>query len=373
MEQQIITLTQVFRDLNRVANNSLFYFDGEKVTPSSSRVKLIFFDNFFKYENKFCSSHLLKVPKEELARNIENDFEDFPKSFVFVHNPTRYNGGERKHSADAAIVEFSRKFSDDTKICIQQDDAKPLPRRSFLLSTEQLGHLICMLYFREKGYIVQTPLGTYGKTNGSGVDDVIAWSSPVVNKLREFRFIGKGCHISELACLRWLGRETTLFTGPVNEEIILVEVEPYETRATGSSKDSGVQQLYRAADEQIAKKLFISFPFKSEDAGKIFEEIKNSGEAPTIGAILFNNKGVHINDSEVFPDKMSPPVIQKYEKYLKKEVLLNNFYFEEILQMIRELNLDTKNKGFDEVVQGFYKKIEEIPVDYVLEKLNDLI
>ena len=372
MEQGIITLTQVFRGLNRVSNGSLFYFDGEKVIPSSNRTRLIFFDNLFKHEDKFCSSHLLKVPKEELARNIEKNFEGLPKNFVFVYNFTYYDGGEVKSSTDNATVEFSKKFSEDTKICIQQNDREYPPRHNFLISTEELGGLICMLYFREKGYIVQTPLRTYGKQNESGVDDVIAWSSPIVNKLRKFRFIGKGCHISELACLRWLGRETTLFTGPVNEEIILVEAEPYETRATGNSANSGVQQLYRAAEEQIAKKLFISFPFTGKEADKIFEEIKNSGKTPTIGAILFNNKGVYVNDSEVFPDKMSPQLIEEYEKHLKK-VLLNNFYFDEILEMINELEVDTKNKGFEEVVQEFYMKIEEFPVDYVLEKLDDLI
>ena len=378
MKQEVIRLTQVFRDLNRVANNSLFYFDGDKVTPSSSRVKLIFFDNLFKYEDKFCSSHLLKVPKEELARNIENDFEDFPKSFVFVHNPTCYNGGERKHSNDTTIVEFSRKFSDDTKICIQQNDRAYPPRQSFLISTEELGELVTMLYFREKGYIVQSPLGTYGKEGDdkSGVDDVVAWKSPVVDKLRKFGFIDKGCHISELACLRWLGKVPTSsrdFGDHVTKEIILTEVEPSIAKGISNSPATGINQLLRAKKEKIAKRLFICFPFIDKNVEEIFSEIKRrTKEEPAIGAILFDDKGLHIQDSETFPDETVRSEIDEYEKNLKR-VLLNNFYFDEILQMIKELDLDTKNKGFEEVVQEFYKKIEEIPVDYILEKLNDLI
>jgi len=379
MKQGIITLTQVFRDLNRVANDSLFHFDGEKVVPSSNRIKLIFFDNLPIKGDKFSFSYLLKVPKEELASNIENDFEDFPKSFVFVYNPTYYRGGEVKHSTDKAIVQFSKKFSDDTKICIQQNDRAYPPRRSFLISTEELGELITMLYFRENGYIVQNPLGTYGKEGDdkSGVDDVVAWKSPVVDKLRKFGFIEKGCHISELVCLRWLGKVPTSsrdFGDHVTKEIILTEVEPSIARGISNSPATGINQLLRAKKEKIAKRLFICFPFIDKNVEEIFSEMKRrTKEGPAIGAILFDDKGLHIQDSEIFPDENMRSEIDEYEKDLKKRVLLNNFYFEEILQMIRELNLDTKNKGFEEVAQELYKKIEEIPVDYVLEKLAGVL
>jgi len=383
MEQGIITLTQVFTDLNTASHNTLFYFDGDKVIPSSNRVRLIFFDRFLTEEYKFSFSHLLEIPgeprsfsyytKEELGRTIEKNFEGFPRSFVFIYNPTQYHGGEFRHSTVRAMVEFSKEFRGDTKICIQQYDKETPPRASFFISTEELGELICMIYFREKGYIVQCPLHTYGKRGEeSGVDDVIAWRSPIINNLRKFGFIGNGCHISELACLRWLDRTTSSFDASVGKEVNLIEVEPYEAKATGNSTNSGKHQLYRAVREKIAKRLFICFPFINEELDKIFQEIRNEPKAPTLGAILFDANGMHINDSGIFPDENVVSAVEEYERYLKR-VLLNNFYFEEILEMIRELNLDSKNKGFQELLIEFCKTIEEIPVDYVLEKLDDLI
>ena len=88
-----------------------------------------------------------------------------------------------------------------------------------------------------------------------------------------------------------------------------------------------------------------------------------------MGAILFDSKGLHIHDSETFPDNNVVAEIHQYENNLKK-ALLNNFYFDEIVEMIKELDGDTKNKGFKEVKEEFYGRIE---LDYVLEKLNNLI
>jgi len=98
MNQEIITLTKIFRDLNLVGNDSLFKIDGEEVIPFTNRVELIFLDSLLNQEGRFSFSNLLfedpfEVSKEELARSIEKDFEGFPKRFVFVHNPTYYNGG----------------------------------------------------------------------------------------------------------------------------------------------------------------------------------------------------------------------------------------------------------------------------------------
>ncbi len=383
MEQEIIRLTQVFKDLNGLSNNSLFDFDGDRVIPRNSRVNLILFDRFLTEENRFSFSYLLEIPgesrpflyhtKKAIGSTIENGFGGSSRSFVFIHNPTYYRGGEFRHSTDRAIVEFSRKFSDDTRICIQQDDRKSPPRASFLISTEELGELICMLYFREKGYIVQAPLHTYGKMGKeSGVDDVIAWSSPIIKVLREFGFVSKGCHISELACLRWLGKTTSTLDATGDKEINLIEVEPYEMTAMGNSINSGKHQLCRAAHEKIAKKLFICFPIVNEDPKNIFQEIGNEMRAPTMGAVLFDTNGLHINDSGMFPDQDVDSAVEGYERYLKR-ILLNNFYFDEILGMMRELNLDSKNKGFQELATEFCKKIELAPVDYLLEKLNDLI
>ena len=380
MNQEIITLTKVFKDLNLVGNDSLFKIDGEEVIPLTNRVKLILLDSLLNQKGKSSFSNLLfkdpfDVSKEELARSIEKDFEGFPKGFVFVHNPTYYDGGYLKHSNDTAIREFSRKFSDETKICLQQNNREFPPRSSMVISTEELGELIAMLYFREKGYVVQNPRRTYGKEGDDrpGVDDVVTWKSPVVDKLREHGFIGKGCHMGELAFLRWLGKVSTsgIRSGhSISKEIVLVEVEHSEAEATSNSASKGINQLLRAKKGKVAKELFICFPFVNKDAEEVFAEIRReTKEESSVGAILFDSKGLHIHDSETFPDNNVVAEIHQYENNLKK-ALLNNFYFDEIVEMIKELDVDTKNKGFKEVKEEFYGRIE---LDYVLEKLNNLI
>jgi len=88
---------------------------------------------------------------------------------------------------------------------------------------------------------------------------------------------------------------------------------------------------------------------------------------------LFDDKGVYIQDSETFPDENMLSEIEEYENHLKR-ALLNNFYFDEILEMIKELGVDTKSKGVHEVLLNFRnKKVEEIPTSYILEKLNRLL
>ena len=267
----------------------------------------------------------------------------------------------------------------DTTICIQETRSprSPWPKR-FLTSTEEMGTLISMLYFREKGYIVQKPLGTTGKEgkNKPGVDDVVAWKSPVIDELRRFGFIDKGCHISELACLRWLGKVSSSsrdFNKHTTKEIFIVEVKSSKSKGLSNSPSMGISQLLRASEKRIAKKLFICFPSINENIEEIFAEIKSrTKEEPAVGGILFDDKGVHVHDSEVFPDENMPSAIEGYEKDLKR-VLMNNFYFDEILEMVKELNVDTKNKGFEEVLIEFYNKIEQIPSNYILEKLNRLV
>jgi hypothetical protein len=234
-----------------------------------------------------------------------------------------------------------------------------------------------MLYFREKGYIVQKPIRTYGKEEGNkhGVDDVVAWKSPVIDELRRFGFIDKGCHISELACLRWLGKVSSSsrdFNNHTTKEIFLVEVESSKTNGLSNSPSKGINQLLRVNNEkQIAKKLFICFPFVNEEVDKIKGEIENKHK-PAVGAILFDDKGVYIQDSELFSDNDMDSEIDRYERNLKR-VLLNNFYFDGILEMVKELNVDTKSKGFEEVLIEFYNKIDQISVDYVLGKINRLV
>jgi len=362
MQQKVITFKQAFEALkNKIGNNSLFNFDGEKITPLNNRIRLIFMDSVLGLSREFRYWNL-GIAKRE--RELMDNIEDLPNSFVFVYY-------DPSITSKKTIKDFASKF-DDTTICIQRKSRTEWPT-SYLISTEQLGTLITMLYFREKGYIVQTPR-TYGKEgkNEHGVDDVVAWKSPVMDELRKFGFIDRGCHMSELACLRWLGKVSNSsrdFNNHFTKEVLLTEVK--SSRKEGipnSSSRGGVNQLSRAAKEKIAKKLFICFPVVNENVEEIFKEIKNKSK-PAVGAILFDDKGVYIQESEIFPDENMLSEIEEYENHLKR-ALLNNFYFDEILEMIKELGVDTKNKGAHEVLLNFCNKVEEIPTSYILEKLN---
>lgn len=374
MEQKVITFKQAFETLNKIGNNSLFNFDGEKIIPLNNRIRLIFINSGCVATSKSSfSSALLETTKKELRDYIESNFEQhLSKNFVFIyyHDPFI--------TSPKAVRDFANKL-DNTTLCIQQTERKEwkkLKEGSYLTSTEELGTLITMLYFREKGYIVQKPR-TYGREgNGKpGVDDVVAWKSPVViDELRKFGFIDRGCHISELACLRWLGKVSNSsrdFDNYITKEILLTEVEPSKAKGISGSPAMGINQLLRAAKVKIAKKLFICFPFVNENVEEIFKEIKNKSK-PAVGAILFDDRGVYVQESETFPDENVDSEIDKYEGDLKR-ALLNNFYFDEVVDMIKELDVDTKDKGLNEVLLNFHNKVEEIPTSYILEKLNRLL
>ncbi len=363
MEEQITSLKQTFEELNKIGNNSLFNIYEEKIIPMDNRVMLIFMDSLGSIRSLgFDSSSyddLLKIPKRQLMDDIKNEFNRYVKNFVFI-----YGSYDKKMMAN-----FAKNFA-DAKIVIQQE------KREEKVSTEELGTLVSMLYFREKGYVVQKPIRTYGKTaDYSGVDDVIAWRSPVIDRLIDYKFINKGCHISELACIRWLGKVPVQNVDYKNSEneIILIEVESSIKHALSEGSGGGIYQLLRAKKENIAKKLFICFPIIEYDIDGIFMKIENMMRGgPLIGEILFGGEGIKIIDSDIFVDNNINYEIERYEKNLKR-VLLNNFYFEEILEMIVESNIDMENKGSEEVLADFYNTIENIDIDYILDKLNKVV
>lgn len=124
MEERIITLTKVFRDLNLLSHDSLFEFDGDEVIPRSDRVKLLFHHKLLERRGNFSLSCLLSnaledpldVSKQELVENMKGTLEEFPKSFVFLHNPTCYDGDYYKYSSDNTLVKYSKNFGQDTRI-----------------------------------------------------------------------------------------------------------------------------------------------------------------------------------------------------------------------------------------------------------------
>lgn len=365
-----LTFRRVFESLNRLGNHSLFGFDGERIIPLESRTRLVFIDVGFGFSDKLSSSKLLQVPLKELADAIGDNFrQHLSEAFLFTYY-------DPSITSKKAVIDFTSQF-ENTAVCIQQKTREEL-RRKYWVSTEELGELICMLYFREKGYIVQRPLHTYGREGDGqpGVDDVIAWKSPVLRELKEFGFVNTGCHISELACLRWLGKISSSsvdFDVADTAEALLIEVEPSLERAISTSASTGISQLLRASKAHIAKNLFISFPCVGENLDEVLTQIRSiATDEAGVGKVLLHDSGIYFEHSNAFPDDNVSLLIQEYENNLKR-MLLKNFYFDEIVRMIEELNLDTKSKGFDEVWIDFCGNVAEIPINYLLQRISRLI
>lgn len=366
----MLTFTEVFKELNKHAKYPLFEFKGDQISPLNNRVRLIFIDSFL-YPEKFSTLELSSIPKRDLSIAIKtNFFDDLQTFFTALYF-------EPSISSKKAVTDFAQSL-ESTLICIQEKKREEI-RKSFLTSTEELGEFVAMLYLRNQGYIVQRPRMTYGRDGDvrPGVDDVVAWKSSILKDLKRYRFIEKGCHISELYCLRWLGRTSKVEITPIEtdeSELALVEVESSTANGLSSSKSKGINQLIRAEKLNIFNEMLICFPIVSEAPDEIFAQIRNKAK-PNIKGLLFNESGLFIQDSGVLSTPLmfnNSSEISAYENELKK-VLLNNFFYEEIIDMIHELGVDINNKGIHEVLTSFNKKIDEIPISYLLEKLDKII
>lgn len=378
----IITLRPAFQKLNELANSTLFSIEGELLKPRSNGIRLVILDALrlpmadrVQYRDVLDASkpsrpdfpYVMRLSKKEFEQHVKSEFE----YFSYMNFVVPYYGLNTKKD----ITELANSYPESHKplVCVQGHKGEPWGRR-YVPCGEQLGELISMLYFRAKGYIVQHPIRSYGTPHG--VDDIAAWKSPVISELRKHGFIDKGCHITELACLRWLGRpsELTPNTNAANEcELVLVEVETSLEKGLSTSGQVGISQLIRAAQEKIAKQLYICFPLTNEDAEEMFLKIKErAGKGFPVGAILFGANGFCPKDSGTFPDDNAKKEIEAYEKNLKR-ALLNNFYFEEVLQMIKESGIDTQNRGIDEVLHEFCSSIEEQPIECILERVDEVV
>ncbi|MDM8000047.1 MAG: hypothetical protein QUS33_08620 [Dehalococcoidia bacterium] len=323
----------------------MFDIDGDLVMPLDVRTKLMFADVGFglgynPYRRYPLSSDGLKeFSKRELADAISGGLRDyFTESYLFTyHDPVFSERCFYKKN----FVEFAEQFQESTVI-VQQKTTERL-RGRYVVSTEELGKLICMLYFREEGYIVQQPDWTYGKTTKdlSGVDDVMAWRSPLLQDLREFGFVEEGCHISELACLRWLKKPPTSRSGvdsACRPEVILAEVESTLNHAIGG-RNCGVRQLLRAAKDKVAKGLFISFPFVEPLPQEELDWIDENG----LGRLLFSDEKVVFSPSKPFEDGAASSEVDKYEGRSKR-MLLNNFYPDEVAELAADFDLDPRRE-----------------------------
>lgn len=357
-EEKLGTFSGVFARINDLYPRKVVDVEEERVTPVGERM-------IFMFENL-------------LSRGSQ--------SYVFVHEPE-----EVFHDiSDNRRRELRRRAKQESGVdfVFVQTEKPSTFANTQIPVTEELVKLMTMLYFRAQGYMVQRPLGTY-----NGVDDLIAWKSSVTEKLRAHGLIEYGCFVNELALLRKFGRVNQVREEKlINSELILIEAESSIRKAIAN--DGGMNQLlgkewgdsnpqkYREGARQmmIANNLFITFPVcfpASFPPVNSFKEVirefdKRQPDQRKTGIICWEPTTYYFKDSAEFQHDNMIVELSKYESYVK-QLLIKNFYFDELLYLMQKLGIEFKDNTKDEVFSKLDKEIQEGDVEVILSELDKVL
>ena len=235
------------------------------------------FDNVFESINSTSPRKVVDivdgnvVPVDEITRLMFSDVvgEDLD-SYCFIYDPTAIDPYLSESKATKLRREARQNLSHDNRVFLQTERFAPYYPNSETPLTEKFVELLAMLYFRAHGYIVQQALRSHG-----GVDDVVAWKSPLSQRLQEHGLIEFGCYAKELGRLRTLGkpagvnRKVSVGGG---HQFIAIEAESCVSNVV--KNDGGMNQLIGkdwseshpneypkgAKAEVAANKLYITFP-----------------------------------------------------------------------------------------------------------------
>jgi len=357
-DEKPVTFSRVFTRINDMYPRKIIDVKGEIVFPVDERTAFMF----------------------------KNLLPQGAQSYHFIHEPEEVF----RDISDNRRRELRRKARQESGVdfVFLQTEKRSIFTNSQIPLTEELVELMTMLFFRSQGYMVQRPLGTY-----MGVDDVIAWKSPLTEKLRAHRLIEYGCFVDELGLLRKFGRVNQIREEKsIHNELVLVEAESSIRKAIAN--DSGMNQLlgkewgesnpqkYREGAKQriVANKLFITFPvcfptwFPSVDS---FEEVvrefdRRQLDQRKIGIVCWEPTTYYFKDSAEFQHDKMTEELSKYEAYAK-QLLLKNFYFDELLSLMQELKIELKGRTKDEVFVELEKKVREGDVDILISKLDRVL
>jgi len=227
------------------------------------------------------------------------------------------------------------------------------------------------------------------------VDDVVIWRSELTEKLRKHGFIEYGCYVDELRFLRKLGKPMQVKKEEVsNSEFIIIEAESSIYKAV--ENNGGMNQLlgtewkwsqskpkkYREGAKKlsVANKLFITFPVNlptSFPEAKCFKDIVpefnvNQKNKKKSGIICWETENFSIKDSDQFDHEYMDKEISRYENYVK-QLLLENFYFDELLHLMDKLDIDFTGKTKDEIFEELNEKVQDNDVDIIISELNKLL
>lgn len=366
--ESIGNFAKVFSLINKLYPRRMIDIENDNVIPLDQRTKLMFRDILWG----------------------KSKFGNFPPSYYIIYEPDEIF----RNKSDNALYKLRRRIREEhskTKmVFIQTEKSSRQFTNSEIMLTEQLVKLLTMLYFRAKGYMVESSPRTY-----NGVDDVVVWKLEVTEKLRKCGFIEYGCYVDELRFLRRLGKPRVIKKGKVsNDELIIIEAESSIYNAV--KNDGGMNQLlgtewkwsqskptkYRRGVKQlsVASKLFITFPVNFSirfPEAKCFKDIvsefhKGQGNQKKVGIICWETDNFSIKDSDQFNHKYMDKEIKEYENHVK-QLLLENFYFDELLILMSKLGINFRQKAKCEVFEEFNEKIQQADSAVIISELDKLL
>lgn len=369
--ENIENFAKVFSLINKIYPRRIVDIENDNIIPLDQRTKLMFCNILYG-----CT---IGEPK---------DLERYPSSYYFIYEPDEVLRYKSENSIRKLRRCIRENYSKNNLVFVQTEKPSRRFANSEIMLTEGLVKLLTMLYFRAKGYMVQSALGTY-----KGVDDVVIWKSKVTEKLRKCRFIEYGCYVDELRFLRKLGKPKQIKKKEVpSNEFTLIEAESFIYNAV--KNDGGMNQLlgsewnesnpqkYRhgAKNLSVANKLFITFPVNFpirfpeakcfEDIVSIFHERQVTQRK--VGIICWETENFSIKDSDQFAHEYMDKEISRYENYVK-QLLLKNFYFDELLHLMDKLDIDFTEKTKEEVFAELNEKVQGNGVDIIISELNKLL
>ena len=326
--------TKAFEMLDSLSGGNLFNVDGNLITPRNERVRLITLDVL-----NCGSPSFVAIYPDATRRELSEIAGAYENASILVQ---AFRTGNVRDSVSSRINYV----------------------------TEHLGVLISTLHLRARGYMIGC--GNYGS-----VDDVVAWKSPLLNKLRDHCFIAQGCTLSELADLRQLPTPGTPGTSSDSDrELVLVEVERRKSDGLSNSTDKGLNQLRKARHLDTATGLYICFPL-SEQSRESPDSVRSAIESswrdkPRIGSILFDDNGLYLHGADNTMASNSSAGVQRLEEQFT-EALLTKLSFVEVLKCADRLGIRVGNRSFEDVTRNLKREIvDRADITHLLDKLTQV-
>jgi len=374
----------VFQDLKNHGDTTVIQIDESGlVSPIDDSTKLLFSSIMNSEYCGYSSLHLTNPGDEFLAIDPSCDCQNFPYFFI-SETDSIWNINKSIMVRKDARKEVLNKpgFKDVKRLYIQSKS--PFELQGFTIhSSEALPTLLTMLYFRAKGYAVQAPLRTY-----EGVDDIAAWKSPFLEKLREHQMIEYGCYIEQLRFLKKSWPVKSKLEKVVVNDFILIEAESCENNAI----NEGMNQLigdcwpghkhdkYKkgAISCQCSTELYISFPYYESDLDAVeylprFNTFKKNECSNKVGMLIWTPDKLVFRRSYEFPHNNITEEVKKYEEYAKRLILSNFNSINEVKWLMDTFLVEYSNQPMREAFNNLVIEVVNVDDDFFLSKIEELL